>query len=131
MDGKCMTWNVSCRPETVGDVRGEIRKMLADWGVADADDNVLIASELVTNAIRHGAPDITLTLTVIAGQVLGAVTDHSPVLPRMRAVDELAVCGRGLLLVAELSADWGVTTRSDIPGKSIWWRWESCPDQTH
>jgi two-component sensor histidine kinase len=117
-------WDIPHRAEAVGQLRGEVRKALADWGMAVAiDDNVLIVCELVTNALRHGAPGIVLMLAVRDGQVLGMVSDEGNGLPVLRPVDELGCHGRGLHMVAELAAEWGVQQHPSGHGKGVWWRW--------
>lgn len=118
------SWDIAPRAEIVGRVRVEVRKALADWGMAAAiDDNVLIVCELATNAIRHGAPAIVLTLAVRDGQVLGMVSDDGDGLPVLRPLGDLASHGRGLHMVARLAAEWGVERDPSGRGKGVWWRW--------
>ena len=78
-----------------------------------ASDAALVASELVANAVRHGRPlpsgDITIEWTLSANGYYLAVTDggNSPsVTPR--AADIRDTNGRGLMIVAALSQEWGV-----------------------
>jgi len=120
------SWRITPRPEAVSDVRGDVRKALADWGAETAiDDNTLIVSELVTNALRHGAPDITLSLAANTSQVIGAVTDQGHGQPRIQSVTELHIRGRGLHLVQDLASTWGVTpSPSNGRGKTVWWTWQ-------
>jgi len=80
---------------------------LGDYS-ADAEE---VASELVTNAVTHaGAPSIGLGLVRVENSgaltVVVAVTDSSPLPPVMRAVPDDAEHGRGLHIVAALSAAW-------------------------
>ncbi|MEU9234036.1 ATP-binding protein [Streptomyces subrutilus] len=51
------------------------------------DTVVLVVSELVTNALRHGGGDYSLRLTAHPGSIEVAVTDPSPEVPRMRNPD--------------------------------------------
>jgi two-component sensor histidine kinase len=76
-----------------------------------------VVSELVTNAIRHGAPPIQLRLIRDDGIVceVADASSTAPHLQRSRALDE---GGRGLLLVCELAESWG--TRQTTTGKTIW-----------
>jgi anti-sigma regulatory factor (Ser/Thr protein kinase) len=77
----------------------------------------LVVSELVTNAIRHGAPPIQLRL--IRDDMLACeVTDASSTAPHLRRSRTLDEDGRGLLLVCELTQSWG--TRQTTSGKTIW-----------
>ncbi|WP_234029263.1 ATP-binding protein [Streptomyces sp. PsTaAH-124] len=104
-----------------GEARVMVATVLAVWHlprlVADAE---LVASELVTNAVRHArGPDVGMTVTRTGHtKVRVAVTDGSPLLPRLRGADLLAETGRGLRLVDGLSQDWGVTPC--VRGKSVW-----------
>ncbi|MFD9415180.1 ATP-binding protein [Streptomyces goshikiensis] len=56
-------------------------------GREQADTVVLVVSELVTNALRHGGGAYTLRLTAHPGTIEVAVGDPSPRLPRMRTPD--------------------------------------------
>ncbi|MER0445733.1 ATP-binding protein [Streptomyces sp. Edi4] len=54
---------------------------------ATADTLVLVVSELVTNALRHGGGRYTLELSATADGVAAAVSDPSPAPPRERTPD--------------------------------------------
>jgi Anti-sigma regulatory factor (Ser/Thr protein kinase) len=122
-------WPIPVRANAVHTIRAAVRKALADWGAEAAiDDNTLIVSELVTNAIRHGAPDITLNLVADDGRVIGAVTDQGRQQPRMRPMTDLDTGGRGLHLVNDLATVWGVESPPDgRHGKTVWWLWAGVP----
>jgi len=82
---------------------------------------VLIASELVTNAIVHGAEPVTLTVTYDATHITVEVADGDPRadLVRMHDTDEsFGYGGRGLRLVAALTEAWGV--RTETSSKTVW-----------
>jgi anti-sigma regulatory factor (Ser/Thr protein kinase) len=75
------------------------------------EDCETVASELVTNAITHAdAPSIGVEVVRMYGSgrlaVGVAVTDPSPLPPVLREVRDDAEHGRGLHLVAALSAGW-------------------------
>jgi anti-sigma regulatory factor (Ser/Thr protein kinase) len=82
------------------------------------DDGVLIAVELVTNACKHATAygPIWLSLRLASGRPIIEVYDCSPELPVLREVDASAECGRGLHVVAALSAafDWDRVTGGKI-----------------
>jgi len=91
---------------------------LDDFG-ADAEG---VASELVTNAITHaGAPNFGVELMRIQGSgtlaVAVVVTDSSPLPPVLRDPQHYAEHGRGLHMVAALSAGWNWTP--DDAGKAV------------
>jgi Anti-sigma regulatory factor (Ser/Thr protein kinase) len=90
------------------------RKALADWGLNTfADDILLVVSELVTNAVVHGAPLVYLRLWLEPGRLCGSVVDHGEALPRRMDLsgDDLAEHGRGLAMVSTIttSLGWGRT----------------------
>ena len=98
------TWSIAPRLEAVSLVRRQVRKALADWGRPDAiDDLTLVVSELVTNALIHGEPPVTLTLSLEPGAIRGTVADLGPDLPRLLDTRDTAEHGRGLLMVADLT----------------------------
>jgi anti-sigma regulatory factor (Ser/Thr protein kinase) len=98
---------------------------LAQWMVPGkpAEDAVLIVSELLTNAIRHGAPPLRLRLRLRlrrGGQELAIEVDDGDrgAAPHKRDASPDAVGGRGLGIVATLSRRWG--SRATQSGKTVW-----------
>lgn len=86
------------------------------------NDVLLVVSELVTNAVQHGHPEIVLSVDIDHARVRIEVSDGNDELPNV-AQAEPAVdrpTGRGLLIVAATAADWGVERSPGTPGKSIW-----------
>ena len=83
---------------------------------------VLIASELVANAVVHGGGDVINCVLQLSGGLLRIeVTDHgtgrdAPAV-KHAAVEEAS--GRGLLLVSEVSEAWGVA-RAVPSGWTVW-----------
>jgi anti-sigma regulatory factor (Ser/Thr protein kinase) len=90
------------------------------------DDVVLVASELVGNAVLHTEADTTndldVTWDVETGPetVVVRVADPSNAAPRPRNTDESDTGGRGLAIVAAIATDWGV--RCSSVGKQVWAR---------
>ena len=79
----------------------------------------LIASELVTNAMLHGAEPVELTLHCQDGEVTIEVADGDPRVDNVRPrVDQTGPGGRGLRVVASLADRWG--TRPLRSGKTVW-----------
>ncbi len=77
------------------------------------DDVILVASELVTNAVVHsgGSPGDTIHVLTRIGPDRVSISVHDPGLsgdrPRVRASDELQAHGWGLRIVSELAHRWG------------------------
>ncbi|WP_306185280.1 SpoIIE family protein phosphatase [Streptomyces sp. MK5] len=111
-------WNLPDEPAAVANARALATAQLTEWGLERvADTTELIVSELVTNAVRHGAAPITLRL--IRHRVLVCeVTDASDTVPRLRHARVTDESGRGLFLVSQLSSRRG--TRHSPAGKTVW-----------
>ncbi len=82
------------------------------------DDARLVVTELAANAILHARSPFSVTARPHESGVRLSVRDSSAVRPTVRPRDPLADSGRGLLLVAALSAEWGVEVTAD--GKTVW-----------
>ena len=86
------------------------------------DDVILVASELVGNAVRHTSVSRSGTLDVSwdvdATGVRVCVADPSSTKPRTRVASPGATSGRGLRIVDAVSDDWGVECAAH--GKRVW-----------
>ena len=83
------------------------------------DDVRTVVSELATNAVLHARTPFTVTLDVDDAGVRIAVTDASTSRPRLpRHGDPFGTTGRGLRIMQQLSADWGVEVHDT--GKTTW-----------
>jgi anti-sigma regulatory factor (Ser/Thr protein kinase) len=92
----------------------------ANGGCAD-DAVLLVASELVTNAVRHGAGDAELRVELHGDDVRIEVVDggHAELeIPRPVPPPD-ALGGRGLLLVRDVSRRWGAGF--DAAGRTLVW----------
>jgi anti-sigma regulatory factor (Ser/Thr protein kinase) len=85
---------------------------------AVVDDAVLLVSELVTNSVLHGGPPVVVAVDCDEATLQVRVRDGSADLLAPRDAAQSDESGRGLALVAEMSADWGVDTEKD--GKHVW-----------
>jgi len=97
------------QPSAAAEARSQIRAVLRAWKVpVDHDIAILLASDLVTNAIIYGDGEtVTLAIRCSRGQLRIDVYDQSRYLPACADEPAGADTGRGLVLVAALSADWG------------------------
>ena len=104
-------------PESVKAARDFTAATLRGWDLeALVDAAVIVASELVTNAIRHGkclaapGPDggqVELTWERHEGRVVCLVTDCSNLPPVLEDADPCSESGRGLQVVQAVAAAWG------------------------
>ncbi|MFF1791689.1 ATP-binding protein [Kitasatospora sp. NPDC058243] len=105
--------------------RRMVGSVLREWGWENdrASDLVLIASELVTNVVRHASRSrgsIGLHLQETGGDCRIEVLDYRPDLPLPETPVARGECGRGLLLVRELADGTGVVTTATT--KNVWAR---------
>ncbi len=85
------------------------------------DEALLLVSELVTNAVRHGAPPITMHVACDHNTGMTVrVSDTNPASPTGGTADHEQESGRGVGLVDLLSDDWGVEAAE--AGKAVWFR---------
>ena len=97
-------------PAAAAEARSYVRAAICAWGVpVDPHVAALLTSELVTNAIRHEAGDsVKLFISCSCGHLRVYVHDSSRTWPVPLNAAPDAEAGRGLMLVASLSTDWGV-----------------------
>lgn len=121
---------------SIGPSRAFALRTMHRWGEADrADDVAAVVSELLANALRHALPQagkeagpwpIRLGLLHAGSYVVCAVADPGAGIPMLRQPDQLEVSGRGLVVVAALSEQWGYCPapdrqrRGDDEGKVVW-----------
>ncbi|MFC8988178.1 ATP-binding protein [Streptomyces sp. SID9913] len=119
-------------PAGVGEARHRMRAQLRAGGVADSviDDAVLILSELLSNACKHGRPlgdalagdgDVRAAWRIDpCGRLVVEVTDGGgPTRPAPATPSVTARGGRGLNIITALADDWGV--RDEVPGEVTVW----------
>ncbi|HVW80949.1 MAG TPA: SpoIIE family protein phosphatase [Mycobacteriales bacterium] len=107
---------------TEPDAVRKARRFTAQWFADEprdlVDDAEQVVSELVTNAIFHGAEPITLRLSRTATALRLEVEDAGRTMPVISRASIDTMTGRGLSLIAALASGWGV---SESPaGKVVW-----------
>ena len=78
----------------------------------------LLTSELVTNVVLHARSSPELVVSLDDGVVRVEVWDSTASPPIRRPPDAQSASGRGINIVAELAAEWGVEKIPD--GKRVW-----------
>jgi anti-sigma regulatory factor (Ser/Thr protein kinase) len=100
-------------------LRTEVRR-LANSAHFAADDIVLAASELVTNALLYVEGPCRLRGWLVGGAVHIEVSDRGPIdLPAFAPAVPSARDGRGLSIVDQLVTRWDVQIHDGL-GKTVW-----------
>lgn len=105
-------------PLAVRNVRQFVGKALHD-ATSHADDVVLAASELATNAVIHAQTPFTVRLSSRNQLLRLEVSDQSSTIPVM---EEFGQSQRGLRIVQMVATDWGI--QPTPTGKTIWAEFE-------
>jgi anti-sigma regulatory factor (Ser/Thr protein kinase) len=100
---------LSDHPGEVSRARRLVASRLTRWGLADNDSViVLLVSELVTNALRHGSAPLGLVARNRGDAIRVEVYDAAPGLtPKVHHGGPDITGGRGLWLVDVLASRWG------------------------
>jgi anti-anti-sigma factor len=111
-------------PTAAAAARDFVRQVCRYWELAlpattAVERAVLLADELVTNAVVHARTDLRLRLELRGDRLHIAVHDDNPRLLRLVAPSVEAEGGHGLWLVERLARAWGVH-RHPGDGKVVW-----------
>lgn len=109
-------------PDAVPQARSLVRShgaSLPPLLVADAE---LLTSEVVSNAVMHGAPPLVITVTAGDGHLTVQVSDGNDLVPSLSTVDSDpdSLSGRGLRIVHLIASSWGIEPGGR--GKTVWFR---------
>lgn len=114
-------------PRSVGIARWLITEWCAPWVAADEiqEDTVeaalLLASEVVTNAVIHGDGMVLVALNRVNGASLRVeVSDNGGGMPLIGSQRADAESGRGMAMVEMLSSRWGTDLAVGPLGKTVW-----------
>jgi anti-sigma regulatory factor (Ser/Thr protein kinase) len=115
------------RPESTPAARAFLSRLLNGWGLPDEviDDASLLATELLSNAVRHGTGLVALRVEVEDGVVQVRVHDDNAEMPVVGHADLTSVDGRGLYILECVADQWG--SDPDERGKTVWFRLKSAP----
>ena len=111
-------------PGTVSAVRTSIRQFLSELDEGDLLDVLVVAVELVTNALEHGGGPrwIRVSRTQDAGLVRVEVQDSNlaQLTPGTSRFGVAAHRGNGLVLVGRMAMNWGVDRDERSGRKTVW-----------
>ena len=101
-----------------------VRDTCVDWQLAQPEEHwldraMVVANELVTNAVIHAGTELWLRVELRGDRLHIAVHDESPRLLRVVDPDPGSDKGGGLWLVEQLARAWGVQSHPD-GGKVVW-----------
>ena len=135
-------WPLACSmppmaalPTAPGAARGYTDNALASWGMSALSDLAeLVSSELVTNSVKASTDRQTQGPVYIGGRVAVVrlvllsdrqrlvieVYDQAPGQPVIREPTRDSEGGRGLLVVAQMSQQWGWNPLVGQHGKVVW-----------
>ena len=122
-------------PRAVRDARSWVRDLLTTLGREDLVESAQLGvSELVTNAVLHATPPLTVSVRGTREHPRIEVHDGSDSLPsandRMGEADYLLTTyGRGLGIVSWYSSRWGADLSGE--GKTVWFEPAPEPDPEH
>lgn len=88
--------------------RRRLAEQLRLWGIAESDSEsvLLVANELVANAVDHAHTDFELAVSFDGTAVLVEVHDLSMLEPCLQPINPTAARGRGLQMVNALAKSW-------------------------
>jgi anti-sigma regulatory factor (Ser/Thr protein kinase) len=124
-------WVLPSEPASAGVLRRQLLALLVSLPPAQLDDVVLTASEVVANAVLHGAGPVTVWVWPGRHGLRVEVTDNGGGTPQLtHAIDPQDEGGRGLFIVDEIANRWGVNPSDQGPGKTLWFEIDSAPYET-
>ena len=117
------TFRIALKQSTTspGRARERVRSFIEENRLCEEPEiALLILSELVSNAVMHGAQPIQVVVSGEAGKLRIDVADGDTHVPRpgLHFGDADGSGGRGLHIVNALSEQWGTTIHAH--GKSVW-----------
>lgn len=109
-----------CSPTAPLMARAVVREACELWDLPEiTDDAVLVASELVENAVRHANSEPLLRVELRDSGLALAVRDDDPAPPVMTAPNPDVPAHRGVQLVDRISVAWGCAPSAG-GGKIVW-----------
>jgi anti-sigma regulatory factor (Ser/Thr protein kinase) len=113
-----MIMHLDREPAMIRGARHALRRWLDERSCTNAEDAMLVLSELVTNAMVHARGGCTIEVQHQDGILRLGVRDPSPAPPTIGLARPDAIGGRGLRLVAAIAQAWGWEATDG--GKRVW-----------
>lgn len=96
-----------------------VRSCLREWGADHLVEQAsLVVTELATNAVLHAGSPYEVRLTHAGGVLRIEVADGNTGTPEPQPFSAVDETGRGIVIVAAVSASWGIETQPH--GKVTW-----------
>jgi anti-sigma regulatory factor (Ser/Thr protein kinase) len=113
-------WDVLGGADGLTEARDVVRTFCERHGLESLSGNAeLVITELVVNALVHGAAPVGAWVSLRRRYLHLAVRDRSEAMPRLVGPGDTAGDGgRGLMIVEALTVAWGATAAPD--GKIVW-----------
>ena len=110
------------RPDSAPAARSFLSRLLKGWGVSEQviDDASLLTSELMANAVQHGAGFVDLKIELVDGKLYVGVHDDADQTPEVVQADATSAGGRGMWIVQSVAHHWGTESRGGNSGKTVW-----------
>jgi serine phosphatase RsbU (regulator of sigma subunit)/anti-sigma regulatory factor (Ser/Thr protein kinase) len=105
------------------------REVVARGADGLADEVTLAAAELLANAVQHGTPPVSISISGDRQRLRLEVRDANPRPPVRLAPNPSNMTGRGLALVDAVAARWGID-RTTAGGKIVWAEFEPADRDT-
>jgi len=119
---KDLAMRLTSDPQSPALARRAITQFLSDHGIdgITQDAAILVVSELVTNAMEHGAEPIELRAALVGDVIRVEVSDDGRRRVTRRMQEEpWSTTGRGLAIVEAVTLDWGVVRHGAVR-KGVW-----------
>jgi DNA-binding NarL/FixJ family response regulator len=118
--GQSLSLHLARDLRSAREARAAVRSACLEWGCEEAMEAALIiASELVTNAVVHGESECEFRMLRTDRRLRLEAEDHGGGSPDIRLAANGDENGRGLLLVSALSSAWGIES-VPVGRKRVW-----------
>lgn len=108
------------RPASAAEARQFVGSALGDADAGSREVGVLLASELVTNAVVHGEGPLRISIGRHGDTVRVEVSDAALAVPKVQPPDLARTHGRGMAIVESFASRWGAQPLPGGLGKVVW-----------